>query len=46
MACSLNCQNYFSVEKCDVEWDDFLEFLELFLSMANLRQTSCSYTDG
>jgi hypothetical protein len=31
VACSLNLKNYFSIEKCDVIWGDFLEFLELFL---------------
>jgi hypothetical protein len=24
--------NYFSMEKCDVRWDDFLQFLELFFN--------------
>jgi hypothetical protein len=28
--CSLNFQNYFSIEKVDMAWGDFLKFLEIF----------------
>jgi hypothetical protein len=31
-ACYLNFQNYFSMDKGDKVWDDFLEFLELFFN--------------
>jgi hypothetical protein len=31
VACYLNFQNYFSMEKDDVICGDFIEFLELFL---------------
>ncbi len=37
VACSLNFQNYLSIEKGDVAWDDFLEFLELFFNIERWR---------
>jgi hypothetical protein len=32
VACSLYFQNYFSIEKGDVPWGDFLKFLDLFFN--------------